>query len=329
MQNKSFGENYMIHFRSIFFPFVWPGIGLLFGCLLALFVMIAATYPLERNYESICDSGYSFVLESDVRYDDFPCNYKLDNLVVIGNTDGSKINVNTYMTSSADNSFGKTDLSVQLSEDEVAISQKIAENLNVKIGDAVHLWLPYYEDEKLFTISVITPYVWDFYEVRDNLDFSVSCLAYSEDIENKANGKYVYFLNQSDYELFVSNNYSYSAKYDITNEMEQISIIQITGNTVLAVLIVILSSLSYVLISKMITKECIKYVFNSYSFRFVKRMHRTDHFIFLLVPIIFICCICYAVFRIGFISWIASAGTFVSLILTLVLSEYGGRIYGK
>lgn len=314
------------HLRNNVGFMVWYAVGFIVLSIAVLAVSTIYCAPMSKNISEIKKHGYSTVIESDLCYNDFSCYYKFKNLITFRDADNSRINVNTYMVHQ-DTSFISYDK--ELLKNEVSISEKIADKLNLSIGDTVFIEFPLKENAVEYTIVNVTPYVWDYYDVENNLDFSAACIGYDESIEYMTSGKYVYFLDAEQWKTYVDNEYSYDARFNVDFEIEHMKSKIVICELITMILLTLFAVINAILVYKTIVKEATRYRMNSYNISSAKKIYRSDYIIYCIFPILLLLLVGLAICLVDGGSFIITAYTTVILLVNILGFEMGGRIFER
>lgn len=330
VSNKIFKTEYFKHLRNNVFLYIWYSLTFLILCTILIIVLAMLTLHSKQNLKTISEMDYEYAVESQERYDDFSSNFKFSNIIMLSSDSGKRANINLYMAlPHNDNYIGIPSTSEQ-NINEIAIAQNIADALNASIGDMVLIWLPTYSEPQPYTVSDITPYIWDYYNIKENSDFSAACISYNAKTASSSRGKYVYLLNEQEWEHFFSNNYSYIRKYDMYYELKEQQDHILLCDIVILTGVYALTILLYYLLRKQIAHESIKYLYNSFSNTFVTALHNTDLLVFYIVPVLIVALIYYFLQHISgvvsILDVITASGT---VVLAIILTGIGGNSYGK
>lgn len=240
----------------------------------------------QKNYSSIKKYNYSYVVESQIINDHDEIYYKLNNLVTITNIKNKVMHVNTYIDASPQSSTtNKILYSPNLAKDEVAISSKIATNLNLKLGDTLWLNLGIYEDSRPFKVKYILDYIDDLYNYQKNYNFSIIKLPYYEELIRGSQGAYNTFLNSEEFSEFIDSEYQYNNYVDVSSQLSKTKINLIIVYTVIILIYSFLLILFTLKVKKKIFSEVKKYFTDSYNIKFLKKLTLIDYIIYIVMPI--------------------------------------------
>ena len=317
-------NEYSKHLRATL-PAIMP-----YSCvLIAALVLwnVAFSYfimPIQREQKSIAGAKYAYAVESSERALDFWQYQKLDNLVTVFNSSESHININLYVQTEP------KDFEIQLASDEIAVSEKISQELNVGVGDIVTADIPIYDHPISYRIAVILPYGSDLYDVGNNLDFSYAVVGDDGVLANKANSKTVYFLSATEYAEFRALDYSYAEIYQLQTDSDVLGDKQAVMGTVFLIGLVALVGALVVLIHRSISTEVRKYYYDSFPVSLVSSFLYRDHFIFLGIPIaLHAIWLAMCFWRIGFGVCIYVCGAVLPGLELICAMIIGGRRYEK
>ena len=264
-------HEYVKHFKKNFLSILVYPVAFVTISVIVTICAVLIINPMAKNCASIRECNYDYAVESQNKSLDCRRNYKLENLVTFLNAD-NRINVNTYLSSDVNN--GVISLNNSLKSDEVAVSKQIADRLGVKEGDRLQVDLPIYDMPATYHVKEIIPYVSDYYKIDDNKYFAVAFLGYDEKIERYTNGKYVFFLTDSEFEQFSQSYLDYDQKYYVRGELGVIeNKVRICTAVILCVMFLI-ACIYHVKISKIIKSEVIKYLKDSFPISVIKKFYR-------------------------------------------------------
>lgn len=271
------------HIQKAVFPHVFEG--MLFCIVLLVLnsiMVINWIKPLVQN-TSYLEGKYNKVVLSNKKHTDYCFGYQFTELITVSSENSHRINANTYIFG---NDFGNNLTNCILKQNEIAISERVAEKLNLVIGSKVYLEFPFSDSLKEYTVAAIIPYCWNYYDVLENTDFSVVHIGYDDDLINRASMKYVYFLSDNEYMDFANRDLSYTNYYDLNVEIQtmksRITILMITD-----IMSSVLISVGYLLlVSQRTRREAIKYFYNGYEVSFVNQIHLIDYLLLYCIPIL-------------------------------------------
>lgn len=288
-QDNSAGRyryEYVKHLQKNAFPILLYLIAFMIISAAVTLGAAAILNPLNKNGSSIKECNYDYAVESQNKSLDYRQNYKLENLVTFLNDD-NRINVNTYLSSDANN--GVLSFNSTLKADEVAISKQIAERLDVDVGDQLQIDLPIYDTPSTYHVKEIFPYVSDYYKIDDNKDFAVAFLGYDEKIESYTRGSYVFFLSDSEFEQLSHSSLDYNQKYYVHGELEALANKAKAYTAIILCIVFSIGCLYHVIISRSIKREVIKYLRDGFSLNVVKGFYKVDHVVYSVAPLLLIC----------------------------------------
>jgi len=318
------GNEYRNHLKAMI-----PSLALYFYVLVMGFVVWniifkSLVYPYQCEYWHITEIDYSNVIESSNDYESFTRLKKLDNIITFTNSQGKRMNENVYVF----NVMGLYE-ELDLREDEMAVSAKMAEKLDLSIGSVVVADYPIYDQPIKYSVKVILPFASDLYNSINNQDFSYVIVGDDGVLENQAKGTMVYFLSSNEYEEYLSDEYSYINKYDMSDEKEslerQLLIRWISVAAIMMIMVIAIAILMHIEINK----EVLKYYYDGYAISAVKCFDIADHLIFFGVPvllqIVYMCINKNVIYSDGFFICIVAMLVIGALITIFV----GGHKYGK
>lgn len=284
MSDTSVLENREIkkHVTKAVFPNLFWGILL---CIILLLFNVVLTQcliiPLAKNVDYL-DGKYCQVVVSNELYPEYCSEYQFSDLITVSNGTNRRINTNAYMTQPVANNLI---LANGLKQNEIAISEKVAQKLGIGVGDKAYLELSIFEEPKEYMVVSLIPYCWNYYDVLDNSDFSVVHIGYDEKMVQSTAMKVTYYLNQNEYYDYLGKNYSYANHYDIEEELQAIRTRSKLLIVVCIVLSALLSGVFLLFLSSRIKREAVKYHYNGYKASFVKKIHLIDYLLLYIIPL--------------------------------------------
>ena len=303
--------------------------GILFCIVLLVLNSLMVFYwinPLVHN-TSYLEGKYNQVVLSNKLYPDYFFEYQFSDLITVSGENNHRINTNTYIFG---NNSGNKLVNCVLKQNEIAISERVAEKLNLGVGSKVYLEFPFSDSLKEYNVAALIPYCWNYYDVLENKDFSVVHIGYDDDLINRASTTCVYFLSDDEYSDFDKKDLSYTNHYDLNVEIKtmksRITILMITD-----IMLSVLFSIGYLLlISQRTKREAVKYYYNGYEVSFVKRIHLIDYLLLYCIPIlIFGIDIVILSFVVHFISAYLLTIVIVDLAMILFFLAKELKAYGK
>ncbi|MBP3753379.1 MAG: hypothetical protein J6I66_00810 [Lachnospiraceae bacterium] len=323
--DKRMVDEYKSHFKAMIPSLAWLFCVLMMGFVLWDIAFSEIVYPLQREKDYINQSRYSYVVESSNDYGNYSRLKKLDNIITFTNDQGKRLNVNTYIPVETA-VLGEWNLQ----ENEIAVSQKLADKLGLSVGSMISADYPVYDLPMEYEVKVILPYASDLYNSMDSQDFSYAVVGDDGVLLNQAKGIWTYFLNTQEYEEYYERNNSYINRFDLTEEKENLSIKIMVRYVALVVIMLALVITVAVLMHKEINREVLKYYYDGYGIHHVKRIDRKDHFFFYGIPcVVQIIWVAFLIrkaeYPIAFFLCV-----FVILVSMLFITMFvGGRKYGK
>ena len=185
MNNNPVLENREIkkHIVKAVFPIlIW---GMLFCFILIVLNFAMLCYfivPLTRNVDCL-EGQYSQVIVSNKLYPEYCSEYQFPELITVSSDSNKRINTNVYIPSE---NVNNPMLDCTLKSDEIAISEKVANKLNLSVGSRVYLDFSISEQPKEYSVVSIISYCWNYYDVLDNSDFSVVHIGYDENLVQRS-----------------------------------------------------------------------------------------------------------------------------------------------
>ncbi|MCR5456954.1 MAG: hypothetical protein K6F14_02635 [Clostridiales bacterium] len=229
--------------------------------------------------------GYSYVIESSEFNSKYFSHYKLGQLVPIKNGD-NVMHSNFYVQMDSQSVIGI--YKKNIGTGEIVISKKIANKLNINIEDSIQVLLPLHDDPTTYTVVDILPYVDDYYDFGDDLDFSVALVGYDALLESHTNGDYIGFFTDADVDAFMTKELPYTKMYYVEAELEQSNFKIVITNIVFFVIIAAAFALYSSLISISLKKEWKKYFVEGIGVTFLRKLVLLDKLIFVSTLGIFI-----------------------------------------
>ena len=318
-------REYHKHLKNNLFPALLLGIGLLVISGVIILINLSFIIPIDSNLRAVSDT-YSHIVESNNEYD-YPHLYQFEDLITIKGMNGKAFNSNIYMLSSYVN--GTPAQTINLSENEIALSRNIANALGIKEGDIVNLDFSFTSEMKEYKVVAITPYIWNHYEVLKNIDFSVAYIGYKESVKENSITNCVYFLDDKEYSSFQNNEYSYKHHYFLENDKQEL-VHRIAIITIVFLLVLSAISIVIALITNSIIKsEVTKYFYDGYNQRITRKFYIQDFFLFygieqLLVVLISACLIPVVSNMIPI-----TLSAVLVMLLSLLIMFKGVHLYGK
>ena len=268
---------YRIHFKNNSYPafLYWVA----FALLVSIFCILSGSFLQTRqdSYETKKSLDYSYAIESSDFNEEYLSYYKLSNLVSISRDD-EVIHANFYVQTNSQNNVRIN--GIKLKNGEIAISKKIADELNVSTGDTIEIMLPMYVDASTYTVSEITPYVDDYYDFEDDYDFSVAVVGYDETVITNANGVYVGFLSDDMLNAFMAQELSYNQMYYVLPELELERSNLIMLEMVFMLISMIIFAIYTIIINAMLKSEWRKYFIEGLGVKCTRKIILLDKTIF-------------------------------------------------
>jgi hypothetical protein len=192
--------------------------------------------------------------------------------------DDEVIHANFYVQTNSQNNVKIN--GIKLKNGEIAISKKIADELNVSIGDTIAIMLPMYVDASMYTVVEITPYVDDYYDFEDDYDFSVAIIGYDETVITNANGIYVGFLSTELLDAFMEQELPYNRLYYVLPELELERSNLIMLGMVFMIISMIIFAIYTIIINAMLKSEWRKYFIEGLGVKCTRKIILLDKTIF-------------------------------------------------
>ena len=318
-------DEYRNHFKAMIPSMAWLFCVLVIGFVLWDIFFSQIIYPLQKELDYIKESGYSYVVESSNDYEGYSRLKKLDNIITFTNKQGKRSNVNIYIPV-GQSSWDELDLQ----ENEIAISKKLADKLNLSIKSIVSADYPIYDQPMEYEVKVILPYASDLYNILENQDFSYAVVGDNGVLLNHSKGIWTYFLNPQEYEEYYKRDNSYINRFDLSEEKDDLFAQVTVRYVVMLILMIILVITVAVLMHKEINREVLKYYYDGYEISHVKQIDRRDHFLFYGIPCVFQIILMGVLIRRAEYPLALFICVFVILLIILFITIFvGGRKYGK
>ena len=221
MLNKYFKDEYKNHTLRNGKIYFLIGYGLVFFLLIICFLLSFFTVNTFNSITTLKNLTYSYVVTSDSNNLDTDVFYKCDFLSSLSyNNNFSSVNV-YYQTNVK---YGANSLFQQiLVENEIAISEKTAKELKLKINDEVLLNLSTFIKPQLYKVKIIFPYFIDYFDCKNNSFFSTVFVAYNQEQILKSKGYYVHLVNELQKNDYINSCLPYFKIYDKNNEIKELS----------------------------------------------------------------------------------------------------------
>lgn len=281
--------------------------------------------PRYKELISLQKGTYDRVVISGSETEEFSRLKKLSNLVTVRNSSNSRCNINMYIQADDPVIVGTI-----LNANEIAISGKLAERLNLCAGSQITVDFPIYDTAAIYEVKAVLPYLSDLYDTQENQDFAFAIVGYDENLYKHSQGEIVYLMDDVRYGEYMERNYSYSERYIIADEVSTIRK-RIVLYSILANALIFLTVLGLaVYLHKGINTESDKYYRDGYSVSCVRSINRNDHRVFIGIPfLIEMIWIIFCQIREGqqvpYLWPVAGA----MIIIFMSLSVIGGRRYGR
>ena len=123
--------------------------------------------PRYKELISLQQGTYDRVVISSSETEGFPRLKKLSNLVTVRNSSNSLRNINLYIQADDPVIVGTI-----LNANEIAISGKLAERLDLSVGSQISADFPIYDTAATYEVKAILPYLSDLYATQESQDFA-------------------------------------------------------------------------------------------------------------------------------------------------------------
>lgn len=241
-------------------------------------------FKYQQIEQTINNYNYSYVVESKNKINEKNVYYKINNLLAIS-SNNKRINTNAYFEiDGCDYDQTSPLLTTYLDVNEIAISKKIANNLDLKVGDYIYADFYLSEGSQRFYIKEIFEYITDFYNFDSNKDFSVVKFGCNEELIESYIGKYFCFMNDEEIKKY---NGLYMNIYNIFTETEKYSF---KVNLLLSIYILFFSCLLFIIfnyIKKIVFEEIKKYYRDGYGAKRVNIIKKVNILLYCICPSVF------------------------------------------
>lgn len=318
-------NEYRKHIRALFTS-ILPLLGSIFACFVVWDVLFnLVVMPSIAEYHSLQEIGYSNVIVSSKQADAFPSLKKLDNLVTYRNEQGKRLNTNNYIQ--LEHSIIPNEV---LGVREVAVSEKMAEKLDLSVGSKVVANYAIFDEPIEYSVRAILPYLSDLYEASENRDFSFAVVGFDKELFNRTQGRFVYLLDGQTYNKYMSADNTYSEKYDIEKEVLSLRNRQLALTITFSVILSIAYLLISIYVHRIITSEVVKYYRDGFGPTDVRKLNGCDHALFLGTPVIIeVAWMAYYQFSSQRSIYALSGASLALVLMVIILGITGGRKYGR
>ena len=140
--------------------------------------------------------------------------------------------------------------------------------------------MPIYTEAKKYKVVEISPYIDDFYDFKDDFDFSVALIGYDEIIVSHTNGKYVGFFDDGELTSFMLSGTPYSKMHYATVEMEGTKAEILILHIATALIASFLFGAYAIIVNLILRDEWRKHFFDGVGLSFLRKMILLDKIIF-------------------------------------------------
>lgn len=317
-------QEYKKHLRNNINPLALLFGGYLLASLLLLAGVMRILEPLHKAAGAVSGYHYSMAVESSEKNAPGYGYYKLENLVTL-KSNGKIMHVNAYVAEVSENQQDLLDIG-DIGADEIVVSQRVAEKLQVSPGDILYADVSVFEKAVSYKIVKIIPYIMDLYDIKRNTDFSLAVLG-DKKLASISSGIHVHFMEADGIENFKTEN-SYKHIYDVSQEVNEIQKELNLKKGLLMTLWIIMSLLYFCFAHQRIFAETVKYYHRGYPVDKVVLIHALDHAIVLGIPLAIVSIYLIGKTASGMISaWMVGVPVFI--LGALVLFWCGGSIFWK
>lgn len=277
--------------------------------------------PRQKEYPTLLQHDYSYIIESGFETSEYCSLKKLDNIITFKNSKGKKLNVNVYIQ--PENALA---VCAHLKSGEVAVSRKMADILNIEVGSVLNAEYPIYDDSVEYRVVQIYGYMSNFYDVERNVDFSSAIVGDDGTLYKQAKGKMVYFLDDGETEQYADKGYSYSARYDLKTEKELYGGKNRLFSGIMVAAIFLMVVVCAYFSHRAIIQEVVKYYHDGYEIEVVKNINVRDHLIVLGIPtVVQELWMVLKLYNIGFLVIVSAV-----IVCTVIIASFvGGRKFDK
>ena len=282
-------------------------------------------FPVLREHDTFKNVSYKYAVESNSSDAPYSKLFKTDNLITFDNGERRRMNLNVYVLLGNDGPI--IDM---LEQNEIAISRKAADDLGVDIGNRIRAEYSIYSEPVEYTIKAIIPYASDMYGVKDSRDFSFAIVGHSEELVSHTKGKTVYFLNESEYDIYMRDMISYTRCYDTREDLAFLRHETFFCYFVLGIVIVVFVVAIQIWMNTKICKEALKYYYDGFSVQAVRMIEGRDRMVFFGIPVLLEIAwiICKLIGSEGLLNPLICV--IVALTMSVIFFEFiGSRKYGK
>lgn len=237
--------------------------------------------PFFLEKESLKQNAFSCVFESSKQpQDDGQVLRKLNGLFTFTGPGSKQMNAHVYVQTGT-----AFPIHNKLQAGEVALSEKMAEKLGATEGDNISVEFTG-DMPAAYRVKEILPYMSDFYDVRDSEYFSVGILGEDTAWANYIHSQWVYFVNEQKCQAFLQGEIPFSKSRNVKLEIEWLKSLWVWGNVACGTLLFILVGVIIACGHLIICRETLKYYYEGFDTRVIKKMEWADHLLFLGLPII-------------------------------------------
>jgi len=326
LKNKFFKFEYFNHLKRNF--------GKLFSLSIVFLLLIILTIPLlnsffadyYRNFKTLKSANYEYSITTKAPTRNLNAFYKLEDISTLMHN-YKTLNVSTYIQTDGDYSLNI--INKKLKNSEIAISKKVADELDVKLNDKLVIKLSLWEEGKTYDVVAIFDYLNGFCDIDNNLNFPMVVLPYDYSLIANTKGIYTCLLTEEEKNMFFNNNGSYLRIYNKSDDLKLIS-------KKIALLLILPCSVQLVvsvyfmiIINKIINKEIRKHFRNGFTNKQVKNFKILDCLLFIITPLLLQFLIVAITCLISKILCIHVAILSFTLLLTQILILLGDKQYEK
>ncbi len=273
---------YKMHIRGIWDALVPFSVALVFLFIIGNIVFSNYITPFFFEKKFLKQNAFSCVFESNKQPQDYERTLrKLKGLITFMGGHNKQMNARVYIQTGT-----AFPIDHKLQAEEIAISKKMAKKLDISKGDNVLAEFISDMPVKNYRVKEVFPYMSDFYDVRDSEYFSAVIVGQESTLANYIHSQWVYFTNEQKCQSFLQGEISFNKSKNIKLEIEELESVWVLGNVVWGMLLFILVGVIIVRGHFIICRETLKYYYDGFDAKIIKKMEWTDHLFFLGLPIV-------------------------------------------
>ena len=184
---------------------------------------------------------------------------------------GKSIHVNTYMQQK--DTIYRQDApmySEHLASNEIVVSKKVAEQLNIEVGSIVQLEFVLAENVSRYIVKDMIEYVTDYYNVKENNDFSVVLIGNDEKLLQQHRNQYVSFLNEDELNSYKESTRGYKDLFYAKAEKEEVKNKSIMAQIIMCMVHVLISGTYFIGVRTFFAREIKRYRYDGFPLKSIK-----------------------------------------------------------